>query len=517
VLGHHIVLNYIDAEGKHYTLEGVPEHKFDRNFAKLSAAFQEEVLSSGTKNTDSPFKRLRAEKRDVRLASRLPSTLIAEGDDLRSQWERMTDFGDEVNSTGYEYRPYSQNSNSFAAGALKRAGFLGPGTVLPEIFDRLFAVDPVSGQVRPVEVPGFDQHLANPLDKTAAPLRGSVTPFVPANVRPAGEESFDRRFGSSAAESTNPNLPARMRGVGEAPTDADRKPVPYLGRRVVGKPEASTFDEGTSAVPFVPPNEVLSSDRPSSNRFGNWTASPAGITPCNPNLPLPATEPGRPPGIFNGKPMPLWTTPPPIRESPDSSEAPGIGTKPIRYLSRRDGNAPPASVFDTGAPAVQFVLPDQLNSFGGATDWAAALAGRGPLNPMQAAPPPQAGATPGTSRSVPLRILSRKLADEPPASVFDTSAPAVPFAPSNEVFSPPGNAFVSGSDASFPAGDAGGSSMPRPQGLSASALLAYIRHLNQLDVSKPHASILERVARRAARAFACCPAAITSKSKAPPA
>jgi hypothetical protein len=26
VLGHHIVLNYIDSNGKHHTLQGVPEH-----------------------------------------------------------------------------------------------------------------------------------------------------------------------------------------------------------------------------------------------------------------------------------------------------------------------------------------------------------------------------------------------------------------------------------------------------------------------------------------------------------
>ncbi|MBR1282267.1 hypothetical protein JQ597_09495 [Bradyrhizobium sp. AUGA SZCCT0177] len=91
VLGHHIVLNYIDSEGKHHTLEGVPEQKFDRNVAKFLAFVQEEGRSNGANNTDSPFKRLRAEKRDaIRFASNLPSTLIAEADNLRSQWERMT-------------------------------------------------------------------------------------------------------------------------------------------------------------------------------------------------------------------------------------------------------------------------------------------------------------------------------------------------------------------------------------------------------------------------------------------
>jgi len=31
VLGHHVVLNYIDSNGDHHTLEGVPERKFNRN------------------------------------------------------------------------------------------------------------------------------------------------------------------------------------------------------------------------------------------------------------------------------------------------------------------------------------------------------------------------------------------------------------------------------------------------------------------------------------------------------
>jgi hypothetical protein len=49
--------------------------------------------------------------------------MVAEGDDLSPRWALMRDFADEVNSTGYEYRPISQNSNSFAGGALQRTGF----------------------------------------------------------------------------------------------------------------------------------------------------------------------------------------------------------------------------------------------------------------------------------------------------------------------------------------------------------------------------------------------------------
>ena len=124
-LAHHAVLNYIDSKGRHFTLEGMPEHKFNRNVEKLLAVAQEEAFSNGEKNTDSRFGRLRARPDIVKSngAATEPHTMIAEGGDLSSAWAKMVRFGEEVNSTGYEYRPSPQNSNSFAAAALRRAGF----------------------------------------------------------------------------------------------------------------------------------------------------------------------------------------------------------------------------------------------------------------------------------------------------------------------------------------------------------------------------------------------------------
>ena len=171
-----------------------------------------------------------------------------------------------------------------------------------------------------------------------------------------------------------------MRDVGEVPKDADRKPVPYLGRRVVGRPEASTFDVGAPAVPLVPPNEVLSSDRPSSldNRFGNWTASPAGITPRNPNLPLPAAEPGRPPGIFSGKPMPLWLMAP-VQQPSARTEAPNGG---IRFTSPANGiGGVQAPAVDTRGAATPLVPSDDSIPMGGLAGRISALTGIDPNNP----------------------------------------------------------------------------------------------------------------------------------------
>src|ERR1700730_10984653 len=65
VLGHHIVLNYIDANGVHHSLQGAPEHSFEHNIDKLKAFLYEELLSDGANNTDSPFQRLQVKPQRI--------------------------------------------------------------------------------------------------------------------------------------------------------------------------------------------------------------------------------------------------------------------------------------------------------------------------------------------------------------------------------------------------------------------------------------------------------------------
>jgi hypothetical protein len=311
VLGHHIVLNYIDANGGHHTLEGVPEQKFNRNAEKFVAFLREEGLSDGIRNTDSPFRRLRAwkGKGDGYVALNKPHTMIASGDDLSSQWDQMKRFGDGVNATGYEYRPYSQNSNSFAAGALKQAGFLGPGTVLPEIVDRLIVADPENGRAHAARVPGFDQRLTNPLNMAVPPL--DAVPFVPTNSSPVDSQdaSFDKRFESldtplreNRAQSNG--RPAWLPPIGTHGAAAG-KPERYLARRAAGQPEVSAFDVGAPAVPFIPSDENPSSGRSTSllDRFGNWTSSPPVSAP-RATYPFAPAPPETPPGIAAGEPIP---------------------------------------------------------------------------------------------------------------------------------------------------------------------------------------------------------------------
>ena len=197
----------------------------------------------------------------------------------------MKRFGTDVNATGYEYRPTSQNSNSFVAGALKQAGLLGPGTVLPEIFDRLIAVDPANSRAYVVRVPGFDQRLKNPLNMAVPPL--DAVPFVPMNSPLAGDrrDSFDKRFenrdpSTQENRAENSGLPAWLPPIGTRGVTGAR-PERYLARRVTGQSKVSAFDTGVPAVPFIPSDENSSPSRSTSfpDRFGNWTSSPPVSAP----------------------------------------------------------------------------------------------------------------------------------------------------------------------------------------------------------------------------------------------
>jgi hypothetical protein len=98
--------------------------------------------------------------------------------------------------------------------------------------------------------------------------------------------------------------PAPLPPVGRAPGTSSSKPVRTLSRRSVEQSPASAFDAVAPAA--------FGRQDSFGGRFGNWTSSPEDITPRNPNLPVSPSVPGRPFGIFTGKPMPPWTTPLPL-------------------------------------------------------------------------------------------------------------------------------------------------------------------------------------------------------------
>jgi len=127
------------------------------------------------------------------------------------------------------------------------------------------------------------------------------------------------------------------------------------------------------AMPVV----SLDSQRSWGDRFGGGTSSSDGITPRNPNLSVSSPETERPFGIFSGKAMPLWTTPPPIFDTRNNSNA-GSDQNWFTTLGglSRDGRNSQASPFDAGAPAVPFVS-DRQNSFGDGNGAASPAGGRG--------------------------------------------------------------------------------------------------------------------------------------------
>ena len=189
-----------------------------------------------------------------------------------------------------------------------------------------------------------------------------------------------------------------------------RQTTRRLGRRIAGKPE-SFFATGTPAVPFVPPNDMLSPDRQNSlrrrfgswapvpagsskeappanrqdsfsDRFGNWTSSPEeSIAPRNPNSPAPPPEPGRPLGIVSGRPMPLWTTPLPLEQLLNKSGASSSGVR-FNFLAGLAYRNPTQS-----APSATPLAPsDDANFSGGLLGRLTAAARMDPQNPDQ--PPP---------------------------------------------------------------------------------------------------------------------------------
>jgi hypothetical protein len=83
-IGHHIVLNYVDSNGEHHTLQGMPERPYRRNVGKLGAFIVDSVRPDGVSVVAPPFRRLQSWL-DKGKTSDAPHTMIAEGDDLSSQ------------------------------------------------------------------------------------------------------------------------------------------------------------------------------------------------------------------------------------------------------------------------------------------------------------------------------------------------------------------------------------------------------------------------------------------------
>ena len=286
-------------------------------------------------------------------------------------------------------------------------------------------------------------HAINPMDFWDRLGPAKTDPGQPAYLDEY--QQYLRGSGANAGNGSG-NAPgaANMPAPGSFDASSDGSPplyatqaAPRLGKRTAGKPE-SFFAAGTPAVPFVPPNNVLSPDRPDSlgsrfgnwasfpvalpneapsvnrqdsfaDRFGNWTSSPAGITPRNPNLHVPPAEHDAPLGIFTGKPMQLWRTPVPLGGLLNNSNASGNDDRnwftTLGGLSWH-GSKSRAPVGDAGVPALPIDSTDHPNFSGGLPGRLVALAGIDPQNPNQPASPLDDGQEQADMRALDARLSS---------------------------------------------------------------------------------------------------------------
>jgi hypothetical protein len=247
----------------HVVIGGKPQMK-DLSIPEKATGVLEEAFRSG--DAPSRFGRINAQARNREAPNshdeasddpNAPYEVIAEGDDLSSHLLRIQLFAHGFNRTGFAYRGHHQNSNSFAATAL-RAGNLPPATGV--------AHDPTgpAGELLEFFTPGLNEPLEAPIggassnDRTIGTRgKGNIAGELFSNGAPRDD---------LAAPSVEPERPVRS------------GPIRYLDRK--------------------------SPDRPFDTRFGSWTASSSGITPRNPNLPLPPAEPGRPLGISLAESLP---------------------------------------------------------------------------------------------------------------------------------------------------------------------------------------------------------------------
>jgi hypothetical protein len=284
--------------------------------------------------------------------------------------------------------PEDSSVPAFTGGASYHLGSVTRWAGLPETLSKFGGGIPHWISQRPPvesEFRGLSQHNYDDISKgfaDAAVARNAASPISDFGYRsqaqyPAGQIGDgnglgvgDWRFPFAGIDPMNPTQPV-------SPPQTDSKPAPRLVR-VNGKTPPAW-----PAAPVAPSNNRNSVD----NSFGNWISSPEGNTPRNPNQPLPPAEPGRPLGIFTGKPMPLWTTPPPLGGLLDHSGASGNDGRSTPLGGVPNGKK---SATGGGVPAAPIAPTDNPYPAGGLAGWLATLAGVDPQNPTQAAPPPLA-------------------------------------------------------------------------------------------------------------------------------
>jgi hypothetical protein len=175
----HTILNYVNSQGMHFIIEAVPENRNLSDPAKAwitaDAAVRGEQSSAFGTLTVLPMRRIldndlvdSNNPNSLRYGD-LPREDLAFGEDLSSRWLAINNFGASVNSGGYAYLPFSQNSNTFAASAAIAGGLDRPTGFA------IFPDDPAS-ELRDVWPQGIDSDVSRRFEPT------SVSPPPPVNT-----------------------------------------------------------------------------------------------------------------------------------------------------------------------------------------------------------------------------------------------------------------------------------------------------------------------------------------------
>jgi hypothetical protein len=155
----HLAIHYIDSNGTHYISEAypkIPQYGLDA----ASALIREEYYSN--LNDDSEYGTVVAQNTPYEdFDNNLPQEDIITGEDLSTYWNEIQTYKNYVNNYGFEYRPLSQNSNSYVGGALDFADLPQPTGVDEEGMGHL--------------IPGHGEGLNDPLDPYG---NGDYDPFL---------------------------------------------------------------------------------------------------------------------------------------------------------------------------------------------------------------------------------------------------------------------------------------------------------------------------------------------------
>jgi len=207
-VAYHMALHYIDALGVEHVIQAGPQNGSSPPGGTLAEVYRQATDKSS--NTDSPWGRLIATNEDVyeppSRPTDLPRESIVSGDNLREKWDSILDAANRLNSEGYEYSPFDQNSNTFVNEALRAAGLraaLGLSDDLPTDIN-----DPLSNFY---PIPGSVTRLTDPINGPSTFGTGEPSPSAPDHPAPSDPGQLDQMrediFGGPARGAELPSPP----------------------------------------------------------------------------------------------------------------------------------------------------------------------------------------------------------------------------------------------------------------------------------------------------------------------